>query len=237
MRFFCPSRASICAEASIAFDRLLTKQNKKMIAPRPPLAVQSLNFLITRVKLGLLFYKVKDHRSISGQHRTELVDLLAVNRISGLSVVSRATVLDALQMMKMTANSRSEFWVKNLILRTHQDDLSELKTLTDAKGDYLSMHKLIFDDIRSDSVRNDILSHLKREAAVQEAHMRLKTKKSRLRMERSWRKVLSDVDDTMLCSGGSYPAGIDRRFGKKVSFSLSLFLFPFSFFLLSSHPN
>ena len=66
----------------------------------------SLNFLVTRVKLGLLFYKVKDHRSLSGQHRTELVELLAVNRISVLNVVSRATVLDALQMMKMTANSR-----------------------------------------------------------------------------------------------------------------------------------
>ena len=85
----------------------------------------ALNFLVTRVKLALLFYKIKgesykvttthnpnpnspllssDHRNTSGQHRTELIDLLAVNRISELNIVSRATVLDALQMMKMTGN-------------------------------------------------------------------------------------------------------------------------------------
>lgn len=68
--------------------------------------------MVTRVKLALLFYKVKDHRSPAAQFRTELVDLLAVNRISVLTIVSKATVLDALQMMKMTANSRCEFWVK-----------------------------------------------------------------------------------------------------------------------------
>ena len=122
---------------------------------------KALNFLITRVKLGLLFYKMKDHRSYQGQHRTELCELLAVTRIAELNVVSRATVLDALQMMKMTANSRSEAWVKNLLLKTSQDDLSELKTLTDAKGDYFSMHKLIFDDIRSDIVKSSILTHFR----------------------------------------------------------------------------
>jgi len=177
---------------------------------------KALNFLVTRVKLGLLFYKVKDHRSISGQHRTELVDLLAVHRISALNVVSRATVLDALQMMKMTANTRCEFWVRNLIINTKKDELSELKTLTDAKGDYFSMHKLVFDDIRSEAVREDILNHLEKEAKWSWAQMSMNTKRSKKRMERPWRKILSDVDDTMLSSGGSYPAGIDRRFGKKV---------------------
>ena len=91
---------------------------------------KALNFLVTRVKLGLLLYKVKDHRGYGGQHRTELCELLAVNRISELNVVSRATVLDAMQMMKMTANSRSEAWVKNLILKTNQDELSEVSEHT-----------------------------------------------------------------------------------------------------------
>ena len=177
---------------------------------------KALNFLITRVKLGLLFYKMKDHRSYQGQHRTELCELLAVTRIAELNVVSRATVLDALQMMKMTANSRSEAWVKNLLLKTSQDDLSELKTLTDAKGDYFSMHKLIFDDIRSDIVKSSILTHFAKEARVMAAHVLLRTKKAKERGEKAWRKILSDVDDTLSCSGGSYPAGIDKRYGKKV---------------------
>ncbi len=196
--------------------RYIMEKEREIITVLQEAEPAALNFLVTRVKLGLLFYKVKDHRSISGQHRTELVELLAVNRISVLNVVSRATVLDALQMMKMTANSRCESWVRNLILRTTQDDLSELKTLTDAKGDYFSMHKLIYDDIRTDSVKEDIINHFAREANVLEAHMRIKTKKSRKRMEKAWRKILSDVDDTLLCSAGHYPAGIDKRFGKKV---------------------
>ena len=39
---------------------------------------------------------------------------------------------------------------------------------------------------------------------------------SKLRNQKAWRKILSDVDDTLSSSGGSYPAGIDRRYGKKV---------------------
>mmetsp|Transcript_12889 Transcript_12889/g.23588 ORF Transcript_12889/g.23588 Transcript_12889/m.23588 type:complete len:1284 (-) Transcript_12889:1583-5434(-) len=196
--------------------RYIMEKEREIINVLQEAEPSALNFLVTRVKLALLFYKIKDHRNTSGQHRTELIDLLAVNRISELNIVSRATVLDALQMMKMTANSRCEFWVKNLICKTKQDSLSELKTLTDAKGDYFSMHKLIYDDLRSETVREDILAHLKDQANVQEAHMRMRTKKSRLRMGKAWRKILSDVDDTMLCSGGHYPAGIDKRFAKKV---------------------
>lgn len=36
---------------------------------------------------------------------------------------------------------------------------------------------------------------------------------ARRRLERSaWRKVISDVDDTFLSSGGRYPAGIDTTY-------------------------
>ena len=65
-------------------------------------------------------------------------------------------------------------------------------------------------------MRSSILTHFKKEAAVQEAHMLLKTKKSKLRMQKPWRKILSDVDDTLSCSAGHYPAGIDKRYGKKI---------------------
>ena len=177
---------------------------------------KSLNYLVTHAKLGLLFYKIKDHRNFSGQHRTEFIELLAVERISALTVISRVVILHALQMMKLPANARAEYWVRNIIISSHQDYLSELKTLMDAKGDYFSMTKLIYDDIRSETVRQDILTHLRKEAAIQEAHMAMGTRKSKLRRRKAWRKVLSDVDDTLTCSGGSYPAGIDKRFGKKV---------------------
>jgi len=119
-------------------------------------------------------------------------------------------------MMKLPANIKAEHWVRNVILSTKQDDLSDLKTLTDAKGDYFCMNKLIYEDIRSDMVRQDILKHIDKEAKVQMAHMAFKTKRSKIRKQKAWRKVLSDVDDTLTCSGGSYPSGIDKRYGKKV---------------------
>ena len=177
---------------------------------------RALNYLISHVKLGLLFYKIKDHRNFSGQHRTELIQLLAVDRLPALTVMSRVIVLHALQLMKLRANPRAEYWVRNVILNTHQNDLSELKTLTDAKGDYFSMNKLIYDDIKSETIRQDILNHIRREATVQRAHLKMGTRKGKRQRLYAWRKILSDVDDTLCSSGGSYPAGIDKRYGKKV---------------------
>lgn len=101
-------------------------------------------------------------------------------------------------------------------MSTKQDELSELKTLMDSKGDYWTISKLIYDDIQSDIVRKDILEHIQRQAKVQLSHMAFKTRRSKDRKRKFWRKVLSDVDDTLTCSAGSYPSGIDKRYGKKV---------------------
>jgi len=175
-----------------------------------------LNYLICNSRLGLIFYKIKDHRSFKHQHRTQLIELLALEKISQLTVHSRVIVLHALQIMKLPANMRAEHCVRNIILSTKQDDLSELKTLMDAKGDYFCMNKLIYDDIKSEIVRNDILKHIQNQAKVQYSHMAFNTRRAKDRKRKFWRKVLSDVDDTLTCSGGSYPSGIDKRYGKKV---------------------
>lgn len=196
--------------------KFILKNEREIISAFEDAQPQTLNWLISNVKLALVFYKIKDHRNFRGQHRTELIELLAIDRVSTLTIHSRVLLLRALQLMKLPANPRAEHWVRNIILSTHQDELSELKTMTDSGGDYFCMNKLIYDDIRSETVRQDILSHFKKEAAVQQAHVDMGTRKARLRMARGWRKVLSDVDDTLTSSGGSYPAGIDRRYNKRV---------------------
>jgi len=38
----------------------------------------------------------------------------------------------------------------------------------DAKGDFQSLHKLIFEDIRSEKIRHEILVHIKKQAQVNE---------------------------------------------------------------------
>lgn len=197
-------------------QQFIMRNEREIISIFEDAQPKTLNWLISHVKLALVFYKIKDHRNFRGQHRTELIELLAVDRVSALTIYSRVLLLRALQLMKLPANARAEHWVRNIILSTHQDDLSKLKTMTDTKGDYFCMNKLIYSDVRSDTVRQDILSHFRKEAAVQQAHMDMGTRKARLRMEQGWRKILSDVDDTLTSSGGSYPAGIDKRYSKKV---------------------
>ncbi|KAF4029068.1 hypothetical protein GN244_ATG19233 [Phytophthora infestans] len=172
-----------------------------------------LNYILNHTQLALLFYKVKDHSNVrEDQSRTLILDLLCTTRLTDLSVMSRAVLLDALMVMKISAHPMAEKWVRNIILKTQGDDLSNLKTYTDAKGDFHSMHKLVFNDVRSPTIRADILSHIQREASVQIAHMRLGTKRGRSRKQQAWRKVLSDVDDTLYSSGGRYPAGLDTRY-------------------------
>ena len=201
-----------------------------------------LNSLLRRVKLGLLVYKLKDEGgSVSREAgtednwrkrspsyywtssretrgaRTELVDLLAVQRVADLNVHSRVVLLDALQQMPLAAcPGRAELWVRNVILWTKGDELTELKTLCDLKGDIHSLHRLVYHDISQGHVRREILKHIQREASVHAAHRLLSTRISRLRSARRGdRKVLSDIDDTLMSSGGVYPAGIDRRWPRK----------------------
>ncbi|GMF48624.1 unnamed protein product [Phytophthora fragariaefolia] len=172
-----------------------------------------LNYILNHIRLALLFYKVKDHSKVrEDQSRTLILDLLCTTRLADLSVMSRALLLDALMVMKISAHPMAEKWVRHIILKTQGDDLSSLKTYTDAKGDFHSMHKLVFNDIRDPIIRADILAHIQREASVQIAHMRLGTKRGRNRKQQAWRKVLSDVDDTLYSSGGRYPAGLDTRY-------------------------
>ena len=191
------------------------KTEREIISIFEECDARALNYLINHVKLGLIFYKIKDHRHFNGKHRTEFINMLAVERLPILTVVSRVIVLHSLQLLKLRANPQAEHFAKNIILNTHQDDLSELKTLMDGKGNYFSMEKLVFDDIKSETIRQDILRHIRKEAAVQQTYIQIGKKRSRWSEPMQWRKVLSDVDDTLYCSGGMYPAGVDKRYSRK----------------------
>lgn len=196
--------------------RFVLKKEKEIIDIFLECDATTLNYLVCHLKLALLVYKIKDH-GFGGQHRTELIEILAVERLPALTVYSRVIVLHALQILKLRANPRAEYWVRNILLSSTGDDLSDIKTLTDAKGDYYCMSKLIYDDIKSETVRHDILTHIRKEGAMQVTRRQLGTKRGpKRRYLMAWRKILSDVDDTLLSSGGYYPAGIDKRYSKKV---------------------
>lgn len=166
-------------------------------------------------ELALILYKVKDHWVTKRYNRSKILDLLAKERVRELNVRSRAVLLDAIQRLKLSAHVKLEEYVKNIFYNTKTDDLSDLKCMTDAKADINSMHHLLFVDIRSLEIKQSILDHIGREARIQAAHNVMGGNISRRRKRFAWRKIISDVDDTLTCCGGSWPAGMDASYPKK----------------------
>lgn len=191
--------------------------------------------------LQLMISQVKDARH--RQFRSELVEQL-VERSEYLSVKAKSMLLHTLMQLRLSSCSSGEDAVEKLLTGTYGDDLSELKSIQDSLGDIQSMHKLIFQDVTDLGIRSRILDHFLSEGLLQVAHRTLMTSghfRHMLNLGRRaqcvpeslhfvrdgasrgpndggrcgpWRKILTDVDDTMECSGGRFPAGIDERYFK-----------------------
>lgn len=177
---------------------------------------EEINYLLYQCKLPLILYKIKDHKIRKIYSRSKLLQLLVNDRIHELNVSSKAILLDALQRLKLSAHEKNEEYVLKIFTSTKGNDLSELKCLTDSKGDFNSMHKLIFEDIRNITIRERILNHINREANIQSAHQSINTKVNKKILKKfAWMKIISDVDDTLSCSGGSWPKGMDLSYPSK----------------------
>ncbi|CAK0902008.1 unnamed protein product, partial [Prorocentrum cordatum] len=108
--------------------------------------------------------------------------------------------------------------VQDLILGLHgkeTPDATTFKNLIDSGGDYHNLYKLIFFDISSTQIRRQIRLHLAREGE----HLRARGggKSGAVGI-----KILSDVDDTLHCSGGKWPAGCDTSLPKHTVYPGSL---------------
>lgn len=120
-----------------------------------------------------------------------------------LDTSSKALLVNAIQ--KFGFNRFSFFdaaeKIKSLICSCEGNELTELKNMLDSTGDYCNVFKLLYVDIHKCNIQEDILKHLASQARI-------------LRGPENQRigvKVLSDIDDTLVCSGGKFPAGCDRR--------------------------
>jgi len=155
--------------------------------------------LILKCRLSLVLYKIKD--SEEKKFREELIDIIAYQRSKDLTIPAKCMVITALQILRLNVYEPALKAVESLLLSTFADELTELKTFIDNKESYHDLNKLIYTDVTDEETRNKILEHFQ----VQAKFCFRKTR----------RKILSDLDDTLECSGGSYPAGIDERYPKK----------------------
>jgi hypothetical protein len=141
-----------------------------------------LNYLLTNVDVDALFSDVDD-RVVGPNNLTVLLDLLCVKRAHELGLPLRAGLMFALQ--KGPTHQLAERMVRALFLGLRGRELTEFKNLLDGRGNYRDLQQLVFTDVDDPSLRQDILDHLRREAAAAPS---------------GENKVLSDIDDTFLAN-------------------------------------
>ncbi len=126
-------------------------------------------------------------------HFDDLMELLGVRRRAELDQPARAALIHALQTGR--TSRRDELIVRDLFTDVMGADLTVLKNLIDATPNHHDLEELIYRDIDSNEIRQQMLAHIAVQAtAVTDLEA----------------KVLSDIDDTTICSLH------DRRFPKGV---------------------
>ncbi|GBG33062.1 Hypothetical Protein FCC1311_092862 [Hondaea fermentalgiana] len=141
-----------------------------------------------------------------GTNGSDLNNLLAYimnERSTELSPTSRAAVLHGLMRTESLPFIPQEMrWASDLFMGAQGTELTLLKNMLDSTGDFNNLYKLVFSDIADPKLRKRLLKHMRAEgAAVRKGNDGFAPI-----------KLLSDVDDTLYCSGGSFPAGSDTRY-------------------------
>eukprot|EP00924_Labyrinthula_sp_SR-Ha-C_P006586 maker-scaffold_38-snap-gene-2.30-mRNA-1 protein AED:0.26 eAED:0.28 QI:0/0/0/1/1/1/4/0/967 len=184
-----------------------------------------LNRMIRNINIKLLIYKLKNHNELPflgfkiNRSRSTLLNVLCKVRVWDLTVTSKVLLLDTIQILNLTGDSdtteEAEKWIINIIASTKAFDLCKLKCRMDNKGSVLSMHQLVYRDIITEKSREKVLSHIKMQALRQRVlhtYGASALKPLARRFRKAYRKIISDVDDTLFSSGGRYPAGSDGRY-------------------------
>eukprot|EP00164_Ancoracysta_twista_P006208 GFYU01008610.1.p1 GENE.GFYU01008610.1~~GFYU01008610.1.p1 ORF type:complete len:663 (-),score=153.78 GFYU01008610.1:108-2096(-) len=215
----------------------ILKRERKIISMFRECTTDEFNYLLLHCNVSRLLHNVQDHRRMSSKkHKTELIAVMVDERLDDMGPIARAALLDALQRSGVVkAHHRGSQWVKTIILSTYGRDLWLLKNLLDNGGDWYSFHKLVHGEVNI-LERREILAHLSQENHPTSDRGELWIRRCRydrqlpfaelLRSDEDQLeetesesshmvKILSDVDDTLYCSGGDGIAGIDKSFNKK----------------------
>lgn len=132
-----------------------------------------------------------DDRLLGPDHKTAFVELISQDRVGDLTIDARGMFIQALQYH--STDSLDEKAITRIFLATKGEGLSALKNVIDGGADHRDLQQLVFHDLDSKSLRNQVLAHFKAEATPKDAKV----------------KVLSDIDDTF------YANWKDDRFPKK----------------------
>lgn len=129
-----------------------------------------------------------------------------------LTTEAKAVFLNAFQKIGLYKYAQA---VRKLLLSCDGDELMVLKALLDSSADYHDLYQLVYAGMLDSSLQLEIVTHLQ-EQALQLRHQ----KGGRLGL-----KIVSDIDDTVICSGGMFPAGCDTRLPRHMVYPGCMALF------------
>ena len=156
----------------------------------------------TRDELNYIVVNVNLAEVLSEAPTSTIKFFSSPGTLSIMSTVTKAIVLDALQKRGASGVQKE---IADIFFSCRGAKLTKLKNIIDTGSDYHNLLKLM-DDVTEVSLRMDVLDHISREArrAVEEnGGKKLGT------------KTLSDVDDTLYCSAGKFPVGVDKRLPRR----------------------
>lgn len=149
---------------------------------------QELNEVLSGTDLLQLSNDVDDHW-FGPKNKQALYQLLTEERLGDLTVETRARLIHGLQAGD--THRSDERAVRNVLLGTRSGDLTALKLRIDQSEDHRDLHQLMFHDMDHTDYKQQILSHIAKEAGPAQEF-----------------KLLSDIDDTFYCNWK------DQRFPK-----------------------
>lgn len=159
---------------------------------------EELNQIMETVNMSQLL-----RHGMNASQVNNLLSYIMSERSTELSTISRAAVLHGLMLTESLPFIPQEMrWATDLFMGAQGLELTLLKDMLDSTGDFNNLYKLIFSDIVDHKLQKKVLKYIRAEGAnVREDNRGLAAI-----------KLLSDVDDTLYCSGGSFPAGSDTRY-------------------------
>lgn len=168
---------------------------------------ESLEYVLMTISVPTLL-------EVGGNRLVGLLTDLALEQ-KMLTTLTKAILVNALQVRGVSFCVDSQIALMRLLRSVKGIELTALKNLIDGSGNYHNLYKLVYFDLTSDYLRESLLEHLHNEGMALRASL----------SGSAGIKILSDIDDTLYSSGGTFPAGCDRRFPKGMVYPGCLELF------------
>lgn len=134
-------------------------------------------------------------------------------------IETKVVVLRAFMQCGLSSHPLLAHHCVTILLSEKHASLLAMCQLLDNQPNLFSLHRLVYQSITDDTLRDKALAHLRAFSFPQPSSLTGYVRPCGV-------KIFSDVDDTLACSGGLFPAGIDNRYPRHTIYPGGLLLRP-----------